>query len=138
MSKDKLKEIASEVVELLKRHDYVIQRYDAYSTSSVYLKLDYGLCNSIRIGDHKGKKGLQYRYNLMLHHEQYSRQTTKEGWLRHYYPVSQLEDMIEQIRRDKEAKIRKCVGINRYRFLMDKNREAHQQDKGFWRESKLV
>ena len=44
----------------------VIHRYDAYSTNSVYLKFDYGVGNSLRISDHKGKKHLAYRFNIIL------------------------------------------------------------------------
>ena len=32
----------------------IVHRYDAYSTSSIYLKLDYGLSCGIRIADHPG------------------------------------------------------------------------------------
>ena len=45
--------------EALLEAGIVIQRYDAYSTDSVYLKLDYGVCNSIRISNHNGKRYLK-------------------------------------------------------------------------------
>lgn len=43
----------------------LIHRYDAYSTNSVYLKFDYGLGNSLRLSDHTGKAGLNYRFNII-------------------------------------------------------------------------
>ena len=50
--------------ELLLEKGFIVQRYDSVTTNSIYLKLDYGMCNSIRISDHKGKKHLSYMYNL--------------------------------------------------------------------------
>jgi hypothetical protein len=47
--------IADAVIKELTAAGFVIQRYDAFSTNSIYLKLDYGLCNSIRISDHRQK-----------------------------------------------------------------------------------
>lgn len=44
----------------------LIHRYDAYSTNSVYLKFDYGLGNSLRLSDHIGKAGLNYRFNKLI------------------------------------------------------------------------
>lgn len=35
---------------------FIVHRYYAYSTSSIYLKLDYGIACGIRIADHLGKK----------------------------------------------------------------------------------
>ena len=46
--------------ELLLEKGFIVQRYDSVTTNSIYLKLDYGMCNSIRISDHKGKKHLSY------------------------------------------------------------------------------
>ena len=45
--------IADYIQSKLLEYGFKIQRYNAYSTNSIYLKLDYGVCNSIRISDHK-------------------------------------------------------------------------------------
>ena len=57
-------EIADYLSEELKNNGFTVHRYDGFSTKSIYLKLDYGVCNSIRISDHNGKKYLKYRYNI--------------------------------------------------------------------------
>ena len=57
-------QIAEYVIEELLKHGFVIHRYDAHSTCSIYLKLDYGACNSIRISDHDGYEHLSYKYNI--------------------------------------------------------------------------
>ena len=43
----------------------IVHRYNAYSTSSIYLKLDFGLTCGIRIADHPGKKKYSYRFNII-------------------------------------------------------------------------
>ena len=57
-------QIAEYVIEELLKHGFVIHRYDAHSTCCIYLKLDYGACNSIRISDHNGYEHLSYKYNI--------------------------------------------------------------------------
>lgn len=61
----KLDEIANKIQSKLLDKGFIIHRYNAYSTKSIYLKLDYGVGNSIRISDHIGKGHLQYRYNVL-------------------------------------------------------------------------
>ena len=55
---EKIYSIADYIVDSLLTYGFTIQRYNAYKTSSVYLKLDFGVCNSIRISDHDGKEHL--------------------------------------------------------------------------------
>lgn len=64
MSGCDFKALADSLSERFLAEGFTVHRYDAYSTSSVYLKLDCGMCNSIRISDHRGKKHLAYRYNI--------------------------------------------------------------------------
>ena len=52
----------------------LIHRYDAYSTNSVNLKIEYGLGNTLRLSDHTGKAGLNNRINIIIifqHHLMY-------------------------------------------------------------------
>ena len=42
-----LNDIAEMLCRNLISEGFIIQRYDAYSSNSIYLKLDYGACNSI-------------------------------------------------------------------------------------------
>lgn len=63
----------------------LIHRYDAYSTNSVYLKFDYGLGNSLRLSDHTGKAGLNYRFNIITTMKSLGIDTSGE-YPRFYYP----------------------------------------------------
>lgn len=64
----------------------LIHRYDAYSTNSVYLKFDYGLGNSLRLSDHTGKAGLNYRFNIITTLKSLGIETSGE-YPRFYYPA---------------------------------------------------
>lgn len=61
----KCKEIADYVCRQLSEQGFIIHRYEAFSTCSIYLKLDYGACNSIRISDHRGYAHLSYKYCIL-------------------------------------------------------------------------
>ena len=47
--KNELENLADSIANRLAREGFIVQRYDAKTTDSIYLKLDYGVCNSIRI-----------------------------------------------------------------------------------------
>ena len=88
-----VKNKADAIVSILKDKGFVIQRYDAYSTDSVYLKLDYGVCNSIRISDHEGKKHLCYRYNMIIGGEN---NIVEEKYIRYYFNENKVYDSDEE------------------------------------------
>ena len=74
----------------------LIHRYDAYSTNSVYLKFDYGLGNSLRLSDHTGKAGLNYRFNIITTMKSLGIDTSGE-YPRFYYPPDMVDQAIADI-----------------------------------------
>ncbi|MFR1638197.1 MAG: hypothetical protein ACLSVD_02925 [Eggerthellaceae bacterium] len=67
------------------------------------LKLDCGMCNSIRISDHRGKKHLAYRYNIgpwikKRWHDHDGR------YPRHYYPIDEADVLVANVLRDRERR----------------------------------
>lgn len=126
--------IATEVQEKLLKEGFVIHRYNAYSTNSVYLKLDYGVGNSIRISDHGGKSHLQYRYNILTTIKSGFEETSKDGYPMYFFTKRQINRMTNRIIAIKERKI-KMYGQNRY----DKQIEKYQKDivnaRGFWKQA---
>lgn len=124
-------QIADFVIKKLKKEGFIIQRYDSFSTNSIYLKLDYGVANSIRISDHKGKKHLQYRYNLLSKHNSVNRYKTTQGWDRFYYPFDSVEVMLQDIINSRNQRVR-LYGIDRYECFMKTNQLDGKQKAGFW------
>lgn len=59
MSNSIITQVADTLCRRLLSAGFIVHRYDAYSTNSIYLKLDCGVCNSIRISDHTGKSYLK-------------------------------------------------------------------------------
>lgn len=129
-----IREKADAIVSILKDKGFVIQRYDAYSTDSVYLKLDYGVCNSIRISDHEGKKHLCYRYNMIIGCED---NIVEEKYIRYYFNENNIVGLINQILFDRQVKLQK-YGKQAYRNFMKKNMLEHRNDNGFWKDAKFV
>ena len=129
-----LKDLADEICTRLLKEGFIIYRYDAYSSNSVYLKLDFGVSHSIRISDHEGKRHLHYRYNIGSHIKKDKTQTTK--YIRYYYPTANLDQMISKIVSDRNEKMQKYG--ERYETFMSENRKAHANDNGFWRKARRV
>lgn len=83
--------IKKDVFTKLQERGIIMQVYDARS-SSVYLKLDCGVLNSVRIADHDGKKHLQYRYNLIVGGED---NIVEEKYIRYFFNENSVDRMIE-------------------------------------------
>lgn len=120
--------------ELLKR-GMIIHRYNAYSTNSIYLKLDWGAMNSIRISDHKGYDHLSYRYNVDASYKGnkgYWKKDNKGFW-KYFIGISKknLDDLISML---VEAKFEKITFYN-YNELLEKYKKESQNAKGFWQKA---
>lgn len=130
-----LKKLADSIAGRLLAEGFTVQRYDAHSTNSVYLKLDYGVCNSIRISDHPGKKHLKYRYNIGPFVKEFKK--AKDKYPRLYYRADKSARMIKRIIQDRESKKFK-YGDDGYERLMRKNRSERAGSRGFWSEAVLL
>lgn len=130
-----IKDFAEKLCNRLIEAGFIVYRYDASSTNSVYLKLDYGVCNSIRISDHVGKGYLKYRYNIGSHIKDMN--VTTDTYPRYFYPYADYEAMIKQIMADRDTKVKKYGRANYERFMRE-NKQDHQKDKGFWTQAHRV
>lgn len=131
--KPELNAAADAVISKLKAEGVVLQRYDANS-GSLYLKLDYGVANSIRIADHPGKAHLKYRYNLISGiNEPYEQM---DEFQRFYWPIEMADACVETILKERAAK-KERFGEH-YAEFMSRNKADHAGEKGFWRTAVLV
>lgn len=130
-----LNKITNELISLLLKEGFIIQRYDAYSTDSIYLKLDYGMCNSIRISNHEGKQHLNYKYNLRADINSY--QVKRREYTMYLYPFKNLNRLVKDIKEDKQKKIDKN-GVLGYKDMMNYNKEKNKNEYGFWSKAYLV
>ncbi len=133
--KSELAGLADHIAGRLLREGFAVQRYDACTTNSIYLKLDFGVCNSIRISDHPGKKHLKYRYNIGPFVTGYREETDR--YPRLYYQAGKARNLVRRILRDREDRMAR-YGPDGYRHLMQKNRQDNAGSRGFWREAVLL
>ena len=131
-----VKEAAHEIEKRLLAEGVVIQRYNARSTGSVYLKFDYGLANSVRISDHTGKKHLSYMFNIGSDIQE--PRTVKDGFTRYYYPMSALDDAVRHILRHRKRRMEEFNSMSGYELSMLGAKELNQNSKGFWSKAYLV
>jgi hypothetical protein len=133
---EKLLTFAEALQNKLLQNGFVVHRYDAISTNSIYLKLDYGAANSIRISDHRGKHHLQYRYNVGTQIKKY--RADKSGqYPRFYYPMNQMNVLLKHILESREQKIRK-YGKGEYNAKCLQYKSTSQDSPGFWQDARLI
>ena len=128
-----LKAAAEEVTAMLTAAGAVVQRYDA-SAGCIYLKIDYGVTNSLRIATHPGNAHLNYRYNLIAGMAASFEQT--DGHVRKYWPIRDIEPCVQAILAERAEKLAK-YGKN-YAVFMEQNKVTHKDEKGFWKTAQLV
>lgn len=135
--KSDLKAIADEVQDKLLDLGFIVHRYDAYSTSSVYLKMDCGECHSIRIGDHRGKPHLKYRYNIGPWIRKF--RSDHDPYQRWYFPVDEVDRMIKFITYDRWSQIIELGGRGAYDLKVERMRESGaKMRRGFWTKCREV
>lgn len=115
-------DVADKLVQKLLDLDLIVCRYDAHSTSSIYLKLDYGLACGIRIADHPGKKRYSYRFNVIKDYKG-DKVIVKDGLICRFYDFTELEDVINAVQTEKQNKINK-YGIQNYQMYMEREKKS--------------
>lgn len=132
------REVADWLVNELASFGFTIQRYNAYGSKSIYLKLDYGKSHSIRISDHKGYGHLKYRYNVRTDRTAHPR-THMDVYPRHYYSGDrwQLRELVTKVIEERDAQIY-AYGIEEYRMQMRERMHGNEGRRGFWSEAVVV
>lgn len=125
-----IKDYMYKLLRDLDQKGFILQYYEAYSTSSCYIKLDYGVSNSIRIADHKGKDKYPYRFNLMIGLDK-----SYQDNGRYYYSVDDYKNMILDIKKFKDEQLDK-YGFYYYDYML-RNKKDAKNKKGFWAKAKI-
>ena len=102
----------------------IVHRYDSHSTSSIYLKLDYGLFCGIRIADHPGKKKYSYRFNIIKDYKG-DKVVYKDGLICYFYDYNELDKVLEEIQKEKQNKLNK-YGLSNYQMYMEKEKNNNE------------
>ena len=115
-------DVVNFLVKKLLDMGFIVHRYNAYSTNSIYLKLDFGLACGIRIADHPGKKKYSYRFNVIKDYKG-NKVIVKDGLICRFYDFNELEYVLEAIQKEKQDKINK-YGLKNYQMYMEKESKS--------------
>ena len=123
------KEVTKILIKKLLDMNFIVHRYDAYSTSSIYLKLDYGIACGIRIADHSGKKKYSYRFNIIKDFKG-DKVILKDGLICRFYDYTELENVLKDVKEEKQKKLCR-YGINNYNSYVEREKNKNELFKRF-------
>ena len=122
-------DIVNTLIPKLLDMDLIVHRYDAYSTNSIYLKLDYGIACGIRIADHPGKKKYSYRFNIIKDFKG-DKVILKDGLISRFYDFTELEKVLKDVQEEKKKKLYR-YGINNYNSYVEREKNKNELFKRF-------
>lgn len=123
--------IADEIQEKLLDMGFTVHRLNAFTTNSVYLKVDCGVCHSIRVSDHRGKKHLKYRYNIGAFVREF--RSVHDMYRRYYFTVDEVDRLVNFVKHDRARQIDVLGGEEAYKKQVRRFRErGESMTKGFW------
>ena len=105
----------------------IIHYYHSYTSNSIYIKLDYGTANSVRISDHeKADNGYNYKYELRTD-KALSWHRFENNIYKIMYPATQIEQLANKIVKERNKK-KKEKGQS-YINEMDKRKRYMKSNK---------
>lgn len=117
------KQMAKILIKELSELGFTIHRYNAITTSSIYLKLDYGICCGIRISNHSGKKKYHYRFNIVKGYNG-DKVTYSKNLISYFYTFEQISQLIKDVQHERNKKIQR-YGLNNYKKYMEIEKEIN-------------
>lgn len=124
------RDIMFDLLRRLDKEGFILHYLQAYSTDSCYIKMDFGVCKSIRIADHKGIDKYEYTFNLMLGLD---KSYVENG--RYYYCLDDIETMIQDIKTHREI-LQEEYGFKYFENMLDYKNQCLRKRKGFWEKCK--
>lgn len=118
------KQIANILVNKLKNLGFIVHRYDAITTNSIYLKLDFGVCCGIRISNHNGKKKYHYRFNVIKDYKG-DKITYFKNLVSYFYTFDEIPQLLQKVQEEKQLKIKR-YGIKGYNSFMEKEKNENE------------
>lgn len=115
-------DVVNVLIPKLLNMNFVVHRYNSYSTNSIYLKLDFGVACGIRIADHPGKKKYHYRFNVLK--DYVGNEVISENNLVSYFSnYNELDKLLNAVKKEKQNKVNK-YGIQNYQMYMERESKS--------------
>lgn len=115
-------DVANILIPKLLNMNFVVHRYNSYSTSSIYLKLDFGVACGIRIADHPGKKKYHYRFNVLKDYVG-NEVINKDNLVSYFFNYNELDKLLNAVQKEKQDKINK-YGLQNYQMYMERESKS--------------
>ena len=115
-------DVANYLIPKLLEMGFIVHRYNSHSTSSIYLKLDYGLSCGIRIADHSGKKKYHYRFNVIKDYVG-NEVISRDNLISYFFDYTELDKVLDAVQKEKQNKIEK-YGLQNYQMYMEKESQT--------------
>lgn len=127
-----IQNLADNIIGHLKANGFILHVYKG--VNSIYIKCDYGVCNTIRVANHPGKKHLQYRYVIGPHINKIRTANNNHKYPTYEYPADKAFLLITAIIQQKR-KLLDRYGEDGYRRLMEYRKpDEKTKSYGFWRD----
>ena len=109
------KDVVNILIPKLLDMGFIVHCYNAKKTSSIYLKLDYGVSCGIRIADHPGKKKYHYRFNVIKDYDG-DKVILRDNLVSFFYNYDELDKVLEAVEDERKDKIKRYgkEGYQRY------------------------
>lgn len=115
-------DVANILVERLLNMNFIVHRYNSYTTSSIYLKLDFGVACGIRIADHPGKKKYHYRFNVIKDYVG-NEVVNRDNLVSYFFNYNELDKLLDAVQKEKQNKLNK-YGLQNYQMYMEKESQT--------------
>lgn len=115
--------VANNISKQLLNHGFIVHRYNSKTTSSIYLKLDYGVCCGIRIADHNGKKKYHYRFNVFKDYKG-DKIIIRDNLVSYFFTFNEIPKLLKQVQIERQNKISK-YGLEKYKFYMKEEKRKN-------------
>lgn len=113
----KERRIANEIKKILNRKGFLVEIRTTRRTKSIYLVLDNGACDGIRISDHKND-ATKYKFNMIKNYKG-KKTEYKRGSIKKYYNFKNIGRLIADIEIERSDKIIKN-GYYNYKKIRNK------------------
>ena len=130
-----LKRMADQIADALIAEGFAVHRYDSQHTDSIYLKLDWGACNMIRISDHPGHAHCTARYNIGTWVTEYME--VCDPYPHFYWTADDVKRLVEMCAKDRELRF-DLYGDGYMEVVERKRKEAKRAKSGFWAKARRV
>lgn len=134
-----INEIANILIDSLHKKGFKLMEYKSNTSKSIYLKLDYGACYSIRISDHQSKKKkLNYRYNIITNYKGPRYKPSKYNYKREFYSNTKddLNELFKSILINRkeliDGKFTRFTYDQRMRYCKKQGKLASKSNR-FWK-----